>query len=163
WGAMLDEQKRRFDANPQSAERPTEVERRAIEVAQRLGTYQAYSGDRFSTAGLILMMPRPSDAKYLAFTANAIKEVRQTERAEVRAPGQVSPSATSELLTASRSLGEAVNPTKYPTVAMIEQETHFNATNPFWQAPYAYGTALLLLALSLGFVTATGKVAFTGL
>jgi len=79
WGAMLDEQKRRFDANPQSAERPTEVERRAIEVAQRLGTYQAYSGDRFSTAGLILMMPRPSDKQYLAFTANAIKEVRQTE------------------------------------------------------------------------------------
>ena len=36
-------------------------------------TYQAYSGERLSTAGLILIMPRPSDAKYLAFTAKSIK------------------------------------------------------------------------------------------
>ena len=33
---------------PQSAERLTEVERRAIEVALRLMTYKAYSGERFS-------------------------------------------------------------------------------------------------------------------
>ena len=34
---------------------------------------------------------------------------------------------------------------------MIERETHFNAFNPFWQAPIAYGAALVLLAVSLGF------------
>src|SRR5262249_46305474 len=33
WAAELEEQKRKFDNNPQSAERPTELERRAIEVA----------------------------------------------------------------------------------------------------------------------------------
>ena len=48
----------------------------------------------------------------------------------------MSEAAAAKFLTASRELGEAVNPTKYPTVAMIERETHFNAMNPFWQAPY---------------------------
>jgi ABC-type transport system involved in cytochrome c biogenesis permease subunit len=245
---MLEEQKRKFDNNPQSAERPTEVERRAIEVAHRLGTYLAYSGDRFSSAGLILAMPRPSDSKYLAYTAGAIKEARESKRtddlplmkldalraistywdvipredhktptedataderfaawlrdssawvplkvllkskpeelvaagypegpvkafldayhafeqAEVSTPGQVSEAAASGLLTASRSLGEAINPTKYPTVAMIDRETHFNAMNPFWQAPIAYGTALALLAVSLGFVAGAEKRSMMG-
>ena len=44
---------------------------------------------------------------------------------------------------------------------MIERETHFNAMNPFWQAPIAYGTALILLAVSLGFTA--GRKSFTGL
>ena len=52
----------------------------------------------------------------------------------------------------SRKLGEAVNPGHYPTLATIERETYFNAINPFWQAPFAYGLALALLAVSLGFV-----------
>src|SRR5262249_33628706 len=85
------------------------------------------------------------------------------EQAEVSSPGQVSEAVASGLLSASRSLGEAVNPTKYPTVAMIERETHFNAMNPFWQAPLAYGTALALLAVSLGFAPATGKKSRAGL
>ncbi len=46
---------------------------------------------------------------------------------------------------------------------MIERETHFNAMNPFWQAPFAYGTALALLAISLGFVTVTGSRSFSEL
>ena len=33
---------------------------------------------------------------------------------------------------------------------MIERETHFNAMNPFWQAPYAYGAGVALARLSLG-------------
>ena len=36
-------------------------------------SYQAYSGDQFRTTGLILIVPRPSDAKYLAYTARTIK------------------------------------------------------------------------------------------
>ena len=36
WASELQEQKRQFDANPLSAPRLTEVERRAIEVASRL-------------------------------------------------------------------------------------------------------------------------------
>src|SRR5579883_267078 len=249
WAAALEKQKRDFDNNPQAAERPTEIERRAIEVAHRLGTYLAYSGDQFSNAGLILVMPRPSDAKYLAYTAGAIKEARAAKRtedlplmkldalraigtywdvipvedhktptedaaaderfaawlrdssawvplktllkskpedlvaagypegpvkafldayhaleqAEISSPGQVSEAAAAALLTASRSLGEAVNPTKYPTVAMIDRETHFNAMNPFWQAPIAYGTALALLAVSLGFIPAAGKRSMSAL
>ena len=62
-------------------------------------------------------------------------------------------------LTTSRELGEAVNPTRYPTVAMIERETHFNAMNPFWQAPFAYGAGVILLVFALAFATVTGKPA----
>ena len=56
------------------------------------------------------------------------------------------------MLAASRKLGEAVSSGKYPTAESIDRETHFNAFNPFWQAPFAYGAALALLAVSLGFV-----------
>ena len=58
----------------------------------------------------------------------------------------MSEAAAAKFLTASRELGEAVNPTKYPTVATIERETHFNAMNPFWQATFAYGAAVAALA-----------------
>ncbi len=64
----------------------------------------------------------------------------ELEQAESSSPGKVSQEVASKFLAASRSLGEAVNLTKYPTVAMIDRETHFNAMNPFWQAPYAYGS-----------------------
>jgi ABC-type transport system involved in cytochrome c biogenesis permease subunit len=249
WAAELDEQQRQFTANPQSAPRLTEVEKRALDVARRLMTYKAYSGERLQTSDLVLIMPRPTNAQYLATTAKAIKdagesrtqrdlpllkldslkafstywnfvpsserhyptedakfdekytswlrqnsvwvplktllkskpeelieagypetEVRafldayhELEQAESSSPGKVSQDVASKFLAASRSLGEAVNLTKYPTVAMIDRETHFNAMNPFWQAPYAYGSAMVLLAISLGFVTATGKKSFTGL
>ena len=61
------------------------------------------------------------------------------EQAESSSPGHVSQDVASRFLTTSRELGEAVNPTRYPTAAMIERETHFNAMNPFWQAPLAMG------------------------
>ena len=76
WASASSDKKQQFDRHPRSSERPTEVERRGIDVAQRFVTYQAYSGDRLTTAGVVLIMPRPSDAKYLAFTAEAIKDAR---------------------------------------------------------------------------------------
>ncbi len=248
WASELQDQERRFNANPQSAQRLTELERRAKEVAMRLMTYKAYSGERLQTSDLVLIMPRPSGAQYLADTARSIKEARdkgtpemplwkldelkavstfwndiprddrhdptedaafdkrysdwlrdnsvwvplkvllkskpeeliaagyseaplrefldafhELEQAEISAPGQVASSTALKFLAATRALGEAANPAKYPTVAMIERETHFNAMNPFWQAPYAYGTALALLAISLGFVTVTGSRSFSEL
>ena len=239
WVAEVDDQKQKFDANPNSAERLTETERRAIDVGRRLMTYKAYSGEEMRSAGIVRVMPRPFSFKALAYVTKVIKKAREgknvrdlapiefdtlkaldtywndvqrddrhdpgenaqfdekfsawlrdnsvwvplkvllkakpedlvdagfpeaetkafleayraLEVAEDRSPGQVSESATSALLASSRKLGEAVNPTKYPAVAAVERETHFNATNPFWQAPIAYGTALFLLAVSLGFVS----------
>jgi ABC-type transport system involved in cytochrome c biogenesis permease subunit len=246
WASELQDQQRRYNANPQSAQRLTEVERRAVEVATRLMTYKAYSGEQLRTSDVVLIMPRPSSAQYLADTAKSIKEAREKstrdmplwkldelkavstfwndiprddrhdptedsafdkrycdwlrdnsvwvplkvllkakpeelvaggysdgalrgflaayhemEQAEISAPGQVSSAIASKFLSATRSLGESVNPTKYPTVAMIDRETHFNATNPFWQAPYAYGAALAFLAISLGFVKVTGGKSFS--
>src|SRR5262249_19098373 len=77
WVMDLGEQQRKFHNDPKSVERPTEIERRAVEAAQRLMTYQAYSQDQFRTNGLILIVPRPSDAKYLAYTANTVAEARK--------------------------------------------------------------------------------------
>ncbi|MFO0892336.1 MAG: cytochrome c biogenesis protein CcsA [Isosphaeraceae bacterium] len=248
WVAELDDQKRKFDANPGSAERLTETERRALDVGHRLMSYRAYSGDELRSAGIVRVMPRPSSYKALAYITTVIKKARETknlrdlapiefdtlkaldtywndvprderhepgenaqfdekfsawlrdssvwvplkvllkakpddlvaagfpeaetkafldtyrglEQAESSSPGQLSVETASAMLGASRKLGEAVNPTKYPTVAEIERETHFNAMNPFWQAPIAYGAALFLLAVSLGFVsgrtTVVGKL-----
>ncbi len=84
----LGEQQRKFHENPMSAERPTEVERRIVEVAQRLMSYQAYSGENLRTNGLILILPRPSDAKYLAYTTKSI-----TAYEEARAKGNERPAA----------------------------------------------------------------------
>ncbi len=247
WVASLDEQKQKFDANPKSAERLTETERRAIDAGQRLMTYRAYSGAEMRSAGIVRVMPRPSSFKALGYVAQVIKKARESkdlrelapiefdtlkaldtywndiprdqrvapgenaqldeefstwlrdssawvpwkvllkakpenlveagypdaelsaflaayrelEQAEDHYPGQISQAAADALLASSRKLGEGINPTSYPSLAMIERETHFNAMNPFWQAPIAYGTALVLLAVSLGFTA--GRKSFTGL
>jgi len=243
WATELQNQQRQFNANPQSAPRPTAIEKRAVEVAMRLFSYKAYSGERLQTPGLILIMPRPSNAKYLADTARAMKDYtaktnprdlplmkldelkaistywqniprddhhtptenatfderytawlrensvwvplkailqskpeqlteagypdsklrafldayHELEQAESRSPGSLSLPLAKRFLTTSRDLGEAVNPTIYPSLAMVERETHFNAMNPFWQAPLAYGAAVALLVLSLACATVVGK------
>ena len=234
-GVGAAELQRQFDANPNAGRRLTPVEKRAIEVAMRLSTYKAYSGDRVQTQGLVLIMPRPSNPKYLAATAAAIKDAKakrrdpqamdsiplykldelkaistywqnvpeddrhdptedptfderytawlrdnsvwvplkvflkskpsdliesgypesQTttfleayhalEQAESSSPGQISRDVAARFLSASRELGEAVNPTRYPTVAMIERETHFNSLSPFSLAPVSYGAGVVLL------------------
>ena len=247
WAREMSEQQRKFHDNPLSVERPSEIEKRAVDVAQRLMAYQAYSGDRFQTTGLILILPRPSDAKYLAFTASTIAEARaktsaeelplmkldalkavatywdfipreehktptedaaadarftawlrdsstwvplkvllkskpeelieagypegpvkaffgayhELEQAETRSPGQMSEATAKGFLTAARNLGEAVS-IEYPTVAAIERETYFNATNPFWKAPFAYGAGLVLLVLGLAFGSTTLKASGVG-
>jgi ABC-type transport system involved in cytochrome c biogenesis permease subunit len=89
WASAAGDKQERFEENPRSVERPTELERRGIEVGRRLMTYQAYSGDRLSTAGVILILPRPSDQKYLAFTAQTIKDVRAKESVEGLSPMQL--------------------------------------------------------------------------
>ncbi len=243
WAADLHEQQRRFNANPQSAPRLTEVEKRTVEVAMRLQTYKGYSGEGFVTSGIVLMMPRPFNSKSLAATNQAIKAAREqaSERdvpllardelkafgtywndvprddrhfptedaafderysawlrdnsawvplkvllksqpkelveagypetevqaflsayqalaqAESSSPGRVSPEPALGFLNAARALGEAVNPTKYPTTEAIDRETHFNSANPFWEAPYAYGAAVMLLLLGLGFTSLAPK------
>jgi ABC-type transport system involved in cytochrome c biogenesis permease subunit len=246
WASELQDQKRQFDANPLSAPRLSEVERRAIEVAGRLTTYKAYSGEGFQSNAIVLIMPRPNSKKYLADTAKTIKEAREKkdprelplfkldelkaistfwndvprddrhdptedatfderymswlrdnsvwvplkviikskpeelveagypesqlrafaqayhelEQAESSSPGNVSEAAAARFLATSRELGEAVNPTAYPTATTVERETHFNAMNPFYEATYGYGSAVVLLLLSLGFVSVTKKSSF---
>jgi len=247
WVAGLDEQKQKFDANPRSAERLTETERRAIDAGQRLMTYKAHSSDEMRFAGIVRVMPRPFSVNALRYVTQVIKKARESnnprdlapieldtlkaldtywndiprdqrvdpgekaqsdeefstwlressawvplkvllkakpenlveagypeaevsaflaayrelEQAEDHYPGQIPQAAADALVASSRKLGKGINPTSYPSLAMIERETHFNAINPFWQAPIAYGTALVLLAVSLGFTA--GRRSFTGL
>jgi ABC-type transport system involved in cytochrome c biogenesis permease subunit len=238
WVSGLDDQKRKFDANPKSAQRLTETERRAIDVGHRLMTFKAYSGDEMRSMAIVRVMPRPSSFKALGYVTKVIQKARETknmrdlapiefdtlkaldtywndiprdqrhdpgenaladekfsawlrdnsvwvplkvllkakpedlveagypedqlkafltayrelEQAEDHTPGQVSEATASAMLKSSRQLGEAVNLTGYPTPESIERETHFNAMNPFWLAPYWYGGAVVLLLITLGFV-----------
>ncbi|MHB1559551.1 MAG: cytochrome c biogenesis protein, partial [Isosphaeraceae bacterium] len=234
WASAANDKKQKFDRNPTANERPSEVERRSIDVAERLVMYQAYSGERFSSAGIILIQPRPSNAAYLAFTGAILRDARSGkktedaltpierdalsalatywkaiprddhkvpgeepdadkrltewlrdssawiplktflkskpenliaagypadtvkafldaykafEQAEAQYPGVIDPAVGARLLAASRALGETLTP-QYPSVAMIERETQFNAVNPFWLAPFSYATALLVLVLT---------------
>jgi ABC-type transport system involved in cytochrome c biogenesis permease subunit len=245
WASAAQDKKAQFDRNPKSVERPTEIERRAIDVGHRLMSYESYSGERLSNAGIILIMPRPSDATYLAFTGRVYKTYmearekqqraedglqpmemdalealgrywqlipiddhrtpgedhdadakfadwlrdsstwvplkmllkarpeslvaagypeaavkafldayRAVDQAEVREPGHLAEPVAATFLTSSRSLGEAVS-SGYPNVAEIERETRFNAINPFWLAPFAYGAGLVLLVVSLAMLQTT--------
>lgn len=237
WASKLDAQKRKFDANPNSAPRPTEVERRAIQAGQRLLTYQSYTSEEMRSAGLVRISPRPSTREALDYYKEVIPKARSVEslrdlspvefdtlkaldtywndtliedrhepgedaefdknfaswldansvwtplkvflqdepeklakagfpEAETQAflaayetfinneknyPGELPLDVADQLLAASRSLGETISPEHYPTVAAMDRETHFNAVNPFWRAPFAYGAALVLLMISLGF------------
>jgi ABC-type transport system involved in cytochrome c biogenesis permease subunit len=80
------------------------------------------------------------------------------EQAESHSPGHLSEDVAARFLSSSRGLGEAVNP-RYPTVPMVERETHFNSLKPFWLAPAAYGAGVALLVISLAIATLTGKPA----
>ncbi|MDG3002691.1 cytochrome c biogenesis protein [Paludisphaera mucosa] len=82
------------------------------------------------------------------------------EQAENAAPGTIAVEPAEALLASSRALGRAVNPTYYPTAEAIDRESRFNAINPFYQAPMAYGAALAMLAIALGF--SGGRVAEMG-
>ncbi len=79
WVAQLDDQKRRFESDPDSTERPTELERRAIEAGQRLATYQAYTGEAIRSAGLIRIMPRPFGPEAFAFLKDVVTRVRSDQ------------------------------------------------------------------------------------
>ena len=86
WVAELDDQKQKFDANPTSAERLTETQRRAIDVGRRLMTYKAYSGDEMRSAGIVRVMPRPSSDKALGYMTKVIKKAREAKNLRDLAP-----------------------------------------------------------------------------
>jgi ABC-type transport system involved in cytochrome c biogenesis permease subunit len=79
------------------------------------------------------------------------------DEAESAKPGAVAESKTTAMVTAARGLGEAVAPTRYPTLNAMDRETFFNEFSPFSWAPAGYCVALALLALSLGFATTPGQ------
>jgi ABC-type transport system involved in cytochrome c biogenesis permease subunit len=78
----------------------------------------------------------------------AFQAMEESERA---APNRASWASAAALVASARSLGEALNPEKYPSVAAIDRETHFNTVAPFFHAPEAYGMGFALLVLSMVF------------
>jgi ABC-type transport system involved in cytochrome c biogenesis permease subunit len=123
---------------------------------------------------LRVMLESPSEDLVAAgFPADRVEAFRKSfkdlERAEIDAPGAVPAAKAADLLASARALGESVNKSEYPTVKVMELETYFNETNPFWKAPYGYGLAVAFLAASLGFTSLrrksplwyTGKVLYS--
>ncbi|WP_165226641.1 cytochrome c biogenesis protein [Aquisphaera insulae] len=86
WASELNEQKEKYEANPKSAARLTETERRAIEVARRLMTYKAVSGDDARSSTMIRVMPRTSSAKAMTYLAGVVKKARESRDVRSLAP-----------------------------------------------------------------------------
>ncbi|MBV8677229.1 MAG: cytochrome c biogenesis protein CcsA [Planctomycetaceae bacterium] len=111
----------------------------------------------------VLLDAKPEELAEAGYPARPIEAFRAAfkamEQAESAAPGEAPAAKASTLLAASRELGEAVNPGMYPTLREMEREVYFNQTNPFWKAPVAYGAALALLAISLGFLATARRSA----
>jgi ABC-type transport system involved in cytochrome c biogenesis permease subunit len=265
WFEECDDRNRRANDDPTGKLKLDVVERRAIEVGARLVHYQAIRDRRFPSVEPLMIMPRPSDQKALAYltaTANKIRasnpdgrfdprqlgpleldalhsvktywsEIPVSERkdpgtdaefdskfapwlrdnsawvplrvlltskledleaagypaeplkafvaafqdfdkAERETPGEVPAAKGTALLAATRALGESLNSVTYPTTLEVARETFFNAFAPFYWAPWAYGVALALLSICLGFsaegkrgtlyrsLYTVGLVAFTG-
>ena len=70
------------------------IEEKALEVAERLTAYQAIRGDReVRVEPFDLMVPRPHDAAYLKFTADAIQKLMEESGAMRGAHGSAATSA----------------------------------------------------------------------
>ena len=108
----------------------------------------------------VLLKSKPEDLVEAGYPEPEVKAFvaayHDFEQAEDHSPGEVPEAIASALLGGSRRLGEALGSARYPSVASIERETYFNSMNPFWQAPRAYGAALFLFAVSLGFAGGRG-------
>jgi ABC-type transport system involved in cytochrome c biogenesis permease subunit len=118
------------------------------------------------------------DRAKLAAFREAYKAVEDSERDH---PGHPSAQKAAALLAAARDLGEDLgrdanaaapgffgnmwrrvglaSANLYPTPAKIALESRFNRSAPFWWAPYAYGTGLVVLLVSLGIGAPKGRVA----
>lgn len=69
------------------------------------------------------------------------------EEAERASPGNAPDSKAEAVVATARELGASVG--GYPSEAEMEREVHFNAFAPFFHAPSAYGSAMLLFLLAL--------------
>ena len=75
--------------------------------------------------------------------------------AEKANPGKITdPAVTTALIASARELGTALNADKYLTERQVDREVGFNASAPFFYAPFGYGLAAVLLALCLTVRTA---------
>jgi ABC-type transport system involved in cytochrome c biogenesis permease subunit len=82
------------------------------------------------------------------------------EAAEEKAPNALPAEQARAVVAAGRDLGTAAG--KYPPLAAMQRETHFNRFAPFYKAPMAFGLAVLLLVLALG-ISSQGRNAASGL
>jgi ABC-type transport system involved in cytochrome c biogenesis permease subunit len=84
------------------------------------------------------------------------------DAAEGAKPGEVEEAKAAAVIASARALGDEVAPSRYPAPQAMRREALFNEFNPFYWAPAGYLVALALLALSLGFGTATGGATAAG-
>lgn len=93
-----------------------------------------------------------AEAGYPLDKASAFfQTLKALEDAEEAAPGNVGADKAGAFVAAARALADSTEPAWYPTTDEVNRETFFNAYNPFFTAPMAYGAATALLAACLGF------------
>ena len=72
------------DNDPTGATKLTDVEKRAIEVGTRLVHFQTHRDREIRSIEPLLVMPRPTNPTYLAFTAETVKKARELGQEGVR-------------------------------------------------------------------------------
>ena len=72
------------------------------------------------------------------------------EASEKSSPGHASAEKASAFVASARDLAKAVSE-DYPTEKALGVESHYNHFGPFVKAPGAYGLAMILLILAVGF------------
>jgi len=100
-------------------------------------------------------------AKVEAFRA-AFKAM---EGEELAYPGRASEKPALALIDSARDLGASINAGGYPSPAEMSRESHFNEFAPFFKAPMAYLSGVVLLLLSLvarGYDAPTNRIAGFG-
>ena len=70
--------------DPTGATKLTDVEKRAIEVGTRLVHFQTHRDREIRSIEPLLVMPRPNNPTYLAFTAEVVKKARELGQDGVR-------------------------------------------------------------------------------
>ncbi|MHC5543357.1 cytochrome c biogenesis protein, partial [Singulisphaera rosea] len=105
----------------------------------------------------VLLDSKPEDLEKAGFPTKATSEFlaayRDAETAEGDSPGLIAAAKSDDLLAKARGLGLELSKETYPTTESMDLEAHFNATNPFFKAPYGYGLALAFLSVSLLFMS----------
>ncbi len=110
WLGMISDKSNAFENNPVQSPRPTEVERRGLEVGTRLLHYQALRDREFrgeSRDPTFTILPRPSNEAYLKYTAKAFQHGQKVfDEQGQKGIGELSPLEIDAVMAYTRFLSD---------------------------------------------------------